>query len=371
MIRTLSKLRHAALALAVTAGAMFPQMATAETGEDHPEVARFPGAVIKDYDFREYEEAQLILSTPKDGKDGVVADKLLPVEGRVTYIHYETPRTTSALQVFRNYQSSLKRSGFKELFVCERPCGGRNLSAYRSLMKSRDLYLNGSKDAQYIAAQRGNTYVSMWVDEMGEPNVFLFVVEKQALDENRMGVTGASPMAKALNDAGKVDVYGFRFDTGKAVLRSESKATLGELATVLNDNPSLKIEIIGHTDNVGDETANQTLSEARAQAVAAALGEQHGIDAGRLAVSGQGASQPLADNKNEAGRAKNRRVEIVALSSPPPAANNTRTTTTQAKPAAQTPTPTPANQGENTRSPVDDANAIINAANKLKGLFGH
>jgi len=369
MIQLSAMLRRAAFAMAATAVAMHIQTASAETGEDHPEVARFPGAVIKNYDFREYEEAQLILSTPKDGKDGVVADKLLPVEGRVTYIHYETPKSTSALQVFRNYQSSLRRSGFKELFVCERPCGGRNLSAYGKLMKSRDLYLNGSKDAQYIAAQRGNTYVSMWVDEMGEPNVFLFVVEKQALNDNQMGVTGASPIAKALNDSGKVDVYGFRFDTGKAVLRSESKPTLSELATVLQDNPALKIEIVGHTDNVGGEASNQTLSEARAQAVANALSDQHGIDAARLAVSGQGASQPLAENTSEAGRAKNRRVEIVALSAPQPAANNTRANPPPT--TATTPAQTPASKNESSRSAVDDANAIIDAANKLRGLFGH
>ena len=348
--------------------------AIAEDGADHPEVSRYPGATIQHYDFREYEEAQLILSRPVDRGNGLAADKLLPLEGAVTYIHYEMPKTASALQVFRNYQSALKRSGFTELFVCERPCISDNLGGVKQLMKARDLYLNGHQDNQYLAAQRGNTYVSLWVNQMGEPNAFLFVVEKGGLDDGKMAVSGSSPIAQALSSKGKVDLYGFQFDTGKATLTNASAATLKELGKVLQDNPTLQLDIIGHTDDVGGADANQQLSEARASAVAMALATQQGIDMARLNASGRGMTQPLAPNTTDAGRAKNRRVELAVRN---PAAGSQNVASTNASPARRT-TATPTAQqpaAGNTQEPskgitINDAVNAVEAASKLKGLFG-
>ena len=72
-----------------------------EEGQDHPAVTRYPGAKIEGYDFKEYEQAQLILSKPYERNGTYVADKLLPLEGTVTYIHYEIDKQASALQVIR------------------------------------------------------------------------------------------------------------------------------------------------------------------------------------------------------------------------------------------------------------------------------
>ena len=79
---------------------------------------------------------------------------------------------------------------------------------------------------------------------------------------------------------------------------------------LLTDNPGLRLAVQGHTDNTSTPAHNQQLSEARATAVVAALAAQ-GIAVGRLQAAGFGQSQPLADNATEAGRAKNRRVELV------------------------------------------------------------
>jgi OOP family OmpA-OmpF porin len=287
-----------------------------EPGQDHPAVARYPGAVMDHYDFKEYEQAQLILSKPYKKGNALVADKLLPLEGAVTYLNYDLGKTVSALQVLRNYQSALRRSGFKELYVCERPCIDGNLSDLRPLLQARDLYLNGHQDIQYLAAQRGNTYVSLAVNSFGSGSstyAWLFVIDKGALDDGKMAITGDSPIAKALSDTGRIDLYGFYFDTGKARLQAGSDKTLTELAQVLKDNPNLKVQVIGHTDNVGSDTANQQLSQERAQAVVEALSRQKGLAAERLSALGRGASQPVAPNSSEDGRARNRRVEIVAL----------------------------------------------------------
>ena len=77
----------------------------------------------------------------------------------------------------------------------------------------------------------------------------------------------------------------------------------------MRQNPHVRIEIVGHTDNIGTETYNRQLSQARADASRRVLIEQN-IDAGRIAASGRGSSEPVADNATETGRAANRRVEI-------------------------------------------------------------
>ncbi len=344
-----------------------------EPGQDHPLVNRYPGSVILHYDHREFEEAQIFLSKPYRQRDGSpTVDRLLPLEGEVTYLHYRTPDSSSSLQVFRNYQSVLKRSGFRELFVCERPCSDINVGNLKHLMKARDLYFNGSTENQYIAAQQGNTYVALWVNRISDAgaDVWMLVVDKQGLDDGKIGVSGTGAIAKALNERGRADVYGFHFDTGKALLRGDSQGTLRELATVLQDNPTLKIDVIGHTDDVGAADANQTLSEARANAVAGALTGQYGIAADRLTASGSGSSQPLASNSNEAGRAKNRRVEIVAHNEVPAAAPVSRRTSSTQGGTASTGQSGGQGSGEGGGLTLETAKQAIETVKQLKSLFG-
>lgn len=372
---------HGLCGMAALAAAMAAPLAHAEPGEDHPQVARFPGARIDHYDFKQYEEFVLLLSKPVNRKSEYTADKLLPLEGQVTYIHYKVPTEASPLQVFRNYQSALRRSGFTTLFVCERPCTTENLGSFAELMKAKKHYLNYSTDNQFLAAQRGNTYVSLWVNDGG---VWQHVVEKEALNDALMEVRGESTIAKSLSQDGKVDLYGFQFDTGKAVLKDGSRSTLQDLGTVLQDNPSLRVEVVGHTDDVGGADANLKLSQARAAAVADALARSHGIDTQRLTVRGMGQTQPLMDNTSETGRAKNRRVEIIALL--PPAAPVAAAAAPRAAPGravanpvaapAPTPAPTPAppttvaTESSSGGNVLDDASKLMEAANKLKNLFG-
>ena len=352
--------------------------AHAQRGEDHPEVARYPDSKIDHYDFKEYEEFQLILSKPFNRSGTWTADKLMPLEGRVTYIHYVVPKSASPLQVFRNYQSALKRSGFTALFTCERPCTETNLDSFSRLMKAPKHYLNYSTDNQFIAAQRGNTYVSLWVNDGG---VFQHVVEKEALNDALMEVRGESPIAKSLSLDGKVDLYGFQFDTGKAVLKPASAPTLQELGKVLQDNPTLSVEVVGHTDDVGGPDANQKLSEARASAVTDALAKSYGIASARLTTRGMGQTVPLMPNTNEAGRAKNRRVEIIAMLPPAPAAQQPKPGAAKATPAPQpqqaqapapaAPAPAPAPAEAPKTNVVNDASKLLDAASKLRGLFGN
>ena len=91
----------------------------------------------------------------------------------------------------------------------------------------------------------------------------------------------------------------------------ESTPTLKEIAAALKGHPELKVEIQGHTDNVGAAAANQALSDARAAAVKTALVSQFGVDAAQLTTKGFGDTKPVADNKTAEGRQNNRRVDLV------------------------------------------------------------
>jgi len=106
-----------------------------------------------------------------------------------------------------------------------------------------------------------------------------------------------------------VAIYGVLFDFNKSTLQPDSDPVLQQILDLLKKNPTQKLEVQGHTDNVGGDAYNQTLSEARAKAIVTWL-TQHGIAADRLTAKGFGKTKPIADNATDAGRAKNRRVEI-------------------------------------------------------------
>ena len=106
------------------------------------------------------------------------------------------------------------------------------------------------------------------------------------------------------------EIPGPNFDFNKATLTPAGKAKVADAARTLKDNPSIHVEVGGHTDSIGSDAYNQKLSERRAHTVAEEL-EHDGISASRLTERGYGKRKPIADNKTEAGRARNRRVELV------------------------------------------------------------
>ncbi|CAM2192017.1 OmpA family protein [Paraburkholderia sp. A1RI_3L] len=99
------------------------------------------------------------------------------------------------------------------------------------------------------------------------------------------------------------------FDTNSYAIKPSFAPVLDQVAQTLNQNPEVIAQVVGHTDSTGQAAYNQTLSVNRAQSVANYLA-QHGVAGQRLSATGMGASQPVADNNTEAGRAQNRRVEI-------------------------------------------------------------
>jgi outer membrane protein OmpA-like peptidoglycan-associated protein len=136
----------------------------------------------------------------------------------------------------------------------------------------------------------------------------LFIVEEEGFKKSL--TFGAEEIKKQLDEKGHVAIYGILFDTDKASLKPESEKPLQEIVKLMQDYPTLKLELQGHTDNQGSKDYNLELSQRRAETVQAYL-VASGINDSRLAAKGYGLSQPVATNDTEEGRAKNRRVELV------------------------------------------------------------
>jgi outer membrane protein OmpA-like peptidoglycan-associated protein len=281
--------------------------------KDHPLVTRYPGSVITDYAYSEFDAVMFPLG--KANNQGQF-DKSLRLEGKVTRIGYEAPAHRSILEIYRNYESALLKSGFQVLWSCinNDGCGGgpTQLTSY------------GGEDWGWGSGQRylvaksprttGDAYVSLhvgqWSDTERGAYVVLFVLEMKPMEGGLVSVD-AKALGDSLATTGHVEVPGIFFDTAKSVLKPESDAALQEIAKLLQANPALKVWVVGHTDAVGSPESNMALSNARAAAVTQALTQKNGVDAKRLAPFGAGPYAPVASNDSEEGRAKNRRVELV------------------------------------------------------------
>jgi len=297
---------------------------------DHPLVGRYDGSSIIFYKVSDFDDAAL-LTAPVDynallqrnAVDDRSGDEWLKLEGKVTQIRYAAPQGRSSLEIVRNYENALHAKGFATLFSCaDKQClSGVLRDPYLigqlvdPLNGNTGLYLD---HARYLLTEldqgsAGPVYSAVLVGEEGpQVTAFVEVVETKAMEEDKITVIDAGQMAKAIDTAHSVNIYGLLFDFDSATLKPESKPTLDEIAKLLTTQPDLHLKIVGHTDNQGSPDYNIALSERRAQSVVAALTAQYGIDAGRLSASGAGLTMPIASNDTEEGRAKNRRVELVA-----------------------------------------------------------
>jgi outer membrane protein OmpA-like peptidoglycan-associated protein len=121
----------------------------------------------------------------------------------------------------------------------------------------------------------------------------------------------ANRLAEQLEKNGRAKVYDLYFDFASSTLRPESNKVLSEIAKVMHDHPDWKLNVEGHTDNVGGDKSNLELSKHRAAAVVGALTADYAINADRFSAAGFGASRPVDTNETIEGRARNRRVELV------------------------------------------------------------
>jgi outer membrane protein OmpA-like peptidoglycan-associated protein len=255
--------------------------------KDYPGMSRMPGYYISEYSESQFDSYSFKV---KEGDK----EKQQPVEGRRCNYQYRLQQSAvpaSALQIVRNFQNAARSAGGQVM----RESGEGN-------DRETTLHLVKGASEVWIAV-----HAISGVDKI----YWLVIVEKQAMQQD---VTlDASAMAKDIGETGRVAVYGIHFDTGKSELKPDSAPALAEIAKLLKNKPDLKVYVVGHTDMVADLGTNVALSQARAQAVVKALVGQQGIAAARLIAFGDGPYAPVASNKTEDGRARNRRVELVEI----------------------------------------------------------
>ncbi len=281
--------------------------------KDHPALSRYPGSHIIHYSQREFDEYFLLLGPVKRQEEVPIAKKR-KLEGRVTNITYQCPSNRSNLEIYKNYELALTKAGFKILY---RGKASEIRGVYSFLDKVNREYIGGWDDPDerpwfYLSASSPDEKIFVSLFVIGRGRVVLSVIEPKEMETGLITVfTTAEMMESQIAQMGKVAIYSIYFDFDKADLKPESKPTIEEIAKLLKKNPTLKLYVVGHTDNIGTLEYNMELSERRAQAVVRELVEKHGISKDRLRAFGVGPLSPVATNETEEGRARNRRVELI------------------------------------------------------------
>ena len=301
---------------------------------DHPAIQRFEGSSIRFYEKKAF--GDLVLSL--DDRTTAPPGKTKVVEGMRTTLVYALPKDVSTLEAVRAYQEELEKLGEVKVLFQGVEDGGRSELGGQGYFFAEATYgtdspamrwMSWNENFRYMALQvkraDGDMYVSIYAGQVvetsgayyatvpaGRVGVRLDIVEPKPRAQ-RMVTVSSAEMSAEIAKNGRVSLYGILFDTAKADLKPESSVALVEIAKLMAADPKLKLLVVGHTDTVGAFEGNRDLSQRRAKAVVAALVAQHKVDAARLQSFGASFAAPVASNADEAGRSKNRRVELVAF----------------------------------------------------------
>jgi OmpA-OmpF porin, OOP family len=244
-----------------------------------------PGYAVGKSTVVDFDEFQIypVYCSGRLCKDLNILDKKFKVEGKIKTSEYNNNKTEqSAIAIVKNYENAIAAIGGE---LVNDPAGPNGARIFK---------ISNDKGNKWVVLSNnyGYTYTITTIDS---------VSLKQSVT------------ASGLSDSIKKDGFAtlhIGFDTNKVTLKEDGQAAVKEIVTLLKSDQELKLSVEGHTDNVGDAKSNKTLSEQRAKAVMQAAVAQ-GVNASRLSSAGFGAEKPVADNRNEEGRAKNRRVELV------------------------------------------------------------
>ncbi len=304
---------------------------------DSPLVARPTGAVIAAYSSKAFDESKVLVGTlgsvSESFAKGWTAQNTAILSGKTTNIIYRHPKDQSPTANYERQRAALQQQGYTLRFECRgaacAPLNNPSRGEYNfvsalgvwmpSTLGSNFTAIIGANNKGglfYGVLEKGvNTITLLCIDRDTwalAPYSWYQIIEGTAMETGKIKVPNAVEMSSSMKAIGKQILYGIFFDTNQATVKPESKPTLVEIATLLKTSPQLRLIVAGHTDNVGEFGYNVTLSERRSAAVIQALTSEHGVAAARLVPFGAGMAGPIASNADEAGRAKNRRVELVA-----------------------------------------------------------
>ncbi len=245
--------------------------------QDHPLLTRMPGFYIDRYKQNEFDNYKFKTD-----------HGYIQVEGRKYVIDYRLKKGMTPpgkIQILRNYLNALTGIG----------AGVKLKSSYYYVFA--------------IAKDDMETWVKVSPEKSDGSRYVLTIVERAVMVQAVKA--DAEAMANGIAQTGHMAVYGIYFDSGKAIVKEDSEPSLAEIAKLLNNNQTIELYIVGHTDSDGKLNYNMTLSQKRAAAVAKVLISRYNIDPKRLVSKGLGPLCPVASNRSPGGRAKNRRVELV------------------------------------------------------------
>jgi outer membrane protein OmpA-like peptidoglycan-associated protein len=256
--------------------------------KDSTLLSRVPGCWIEECAQKEFDSVAFYSEKEIPGQ--IEPTKQKPVEGATAVIGYSCAANVSSLQIARNAESALQSAGY-------------------TLLVSGKITNDVGTHVPAVVARKGGQWLQVVTETGGRAYILSAVREADMKQEM---TADATAMAAEIQKTGHVAVYGIGFDTGRSTIKPESDAVLGEMVSLLTGNPSWKIRVEGHTDNVGTKALNTALSLERSAAVETWL-IAHGVAKSQLTHAGYGEGRPVADNTTAEGRAKNRRVELVKI----------------------------------------------------------
>jgi outer membrane protein OmpA-like peptidoglycan-associated protein len=250
----------------------------------HPLFSNMPNFEVAECKTREFDKLEFTLND-KSKNSYVVVEK----SGEFLEVSFhwlgDWEKRPASVQIYQNYKNAIVKAG------------GELPDAY---------YNNGSV---YGKIKKGGDTYWIQVNTDGSGYYWIRSIKEGAMRQDV--VVTADEIKKGMAEEGKMAFYGIYFDTDKATIKPESASSLKEIASFLKADPSQKVFIVGHTDNTGDFQHNLALSKQRAAAVVNELTNKHGVSAGQLTAEGVGPLSPVGANATEAGKARNRRVEMV------------------------------------------------------------
>ena len=298
--------------------------------KDPAGMKRYEGSELIGYREPKFDEYLLPLGPQKTFVPPAFT-KNKKVEGLVSYYTYLAPDGRSPAEVFRNYKLEFQRLGIATLYEktagqtgwfgptfnpAADACDLGQILAYDEA--DEHMLVGQSKDVSptyyqvFVTAYRDGIIPQRLQGKVHKARVLVqVVVVAPEQMEKKMTFVNADDMRQALHDSGRVALYGLYFDTDKDVVKAESQPTLDEIAKLLQSDPSMRLHVVGHTDNQGQAAYNLDLSRRRAASVVRELTVKFRIAANRLDAFGCGLYSPVAPNTTDDGREKNRRVELV------------------------------------------------------------
>jgi len=319
--------------LAALAGLVSGSAAKAQDvpgSRDPAGMKRYEGSELIGYREPKFDEYLLPLGAPKTFVPAVYA-KSKQIEGLVSYYTYLAPEGRTPAELYRNYKMEFQRLGIVTLY--EKAAGQQGWfgPTFTKIAEDSDLsqiLAYDEADERLLVGKSADSnpiyyevFVTAYKDGLIPERLHGRVQKARALAqivvvapqemEKKMVFVNADDMRQALHDSGRVALYGVYFDTDKDVVKAESQPTLEEVVKLLKSEPSLRLHVVGHTDNQGKQEYNLDLSRRRAASVVRELTVKYGIAANRLDSFGCGLYAPVAPNTSDDGREKNRRVELV------------------------------------------------------------